>query len=85
VSQGRLIELRLNVDIFIEEFGHKTHCALCSNPVVELNVNGNSLIFDYDLGNHNCETKICSSCNGSGEGTADGTCCGKCKGNGEVS
>lgn len=27
---------------------------------------------------------ICSTCNGSGEGPADGTTCWRCKGNGEI-
>ena len=39
---------------------------------------------EYGDDTYDDEPSICSACNGSGEGFADGTTCSKCKGKGET-
>lgn len=78
-------ELYSNVQDFFKDYARDTHCALCGNPIYEININGVSRQFDHNVAPHCCpESVLCPNCNGSGEGRADGTCCGRCSGSGEV-
>jgi DnaJ-class molecular chaperone len=58
------------------------NCSECDAEYIE---NNNGILFCPNCEPQDCDdTHICQHCNGSGEGSYDGSTCQMCKGKGEI-